>query len=108
MAIKSKNFFLALSVLIGTIIGAGIFGIPYVIFKSGLIPGLFYFIILGGAVLLIHLFFGEIVLRTKEKYRLPGFALKYLGRPAEVLVTVSVVVGVIGALLAYLILAGDF
>lgn len=108
MAIKSKNFLLALSVLIGTTIGAGIFGIPYVIFKSGLIPGLFYFIVLGGAVLLIHLFFGEIVLRTKEKYRLPGFALKYLGRPAEALITVSVIVGVAGSLLAYLILAGDF
>jgi len=108
MAIKSKNFLLALSVLIGTTIGAGIFGIPYVIFKSGLIPGLFYFIVLGGAVLLIHLFFGEIVLRTKEKYRLPGFALKYLGRPAEVLITISVIVGVAGSLLAYLILAGDF
>jgi len=108
MAIKSKNFLLALSVLIGTTIGAGIFGIPYVIFKSGLIPGLFYFIVLGGAVLLIHLFFGEIVLRTKEKYRLPGFALKYLGRPAETLITISVIVGVAGSLLAYLILAGDF
>ena len=108
MAIKSKNFLLAFSVLIGTTIGAGIFGIPYVIFKSGLIPGLFYFIVLGGAVLLIHLFFGEIVLRTKEKYRLPGFALKYLGRPAEVLITISVIMGVAGSLLAYLILAGDF
>ncbi|MDP2909692.1 MAG: aromatic amino acid transport family protein [bacterium] len=108
MAIKSKNFLLALSVLIGTIIGAGIFGIPYVIFKSGLIPGLFYFVVLGGAVLLIHLFFGETILRTKEKCRLPGLAQRYLGNWGEKLVMLSVAVGITGALLAYLILGGEF
>ncbi len=108
MAIKSKNFLLALSVLIGTIIGAGIFGIPYVIERSGIISGLFYFIVLGGAVLLIHLFFGETILRTKEKCRLPGLAQRYLGNWGKKLVMLSVAVGITGALLAYLILGGEF
>ena len=45
----------AVSIFVGTVIGAGIFGIPYVINKSGIIPGFFYFLILGGVVLLIHL-----------------------------------------------------
>jgi len=108
MSGNSKKFFLAASLLIGTIIGAGIFGIPYVISKSGLIPGLFYFLVLGVLVILIHLFFGEIVLRTREEYRLPGFAKKYLGKPAEILTSISVAVGSIGALLAYLILINDF
>ncbi len=103
-----KNFILAVSVLIGTIIGAGIFGIPYVVARSGVLPGLFYFLILGGAVLLIHLFFAEIVLRTKEKYRLVGFAQKYLGERGKILIAISVVLGAIGTLLAYLILAGGF
>ena len=76
----NKNFLFALSVLLGTIVGAGIFGIPYVISKSGMIPGFFYFLILGGAVLLIHLFFGEIILRTKGEHRLVGLAQRYLGR----------------------------
>ncbi len=108
MSIKNKNFLLALSVLIGTIIGAGIFGIPYVIARSGLIPGFFYFIVLGSLVTLIHLFLGEIVLRTKEQSRLPGLTQKYLGKTSKVLITISVIIGVVGALLAYLILAGDF
>lgn len=94
--------------MLGTIIGAGIFGLPYVVEKSGLIPGFFYFLILGGAVLLIHLFFGEIILRTKEQCRLPGLAQKYLGNWGRIFVMVSVTVGVIGALLAYLILSGEF
>jgi len=103
-----KNFLFALSVLIGTIVGAGVFGIPYVIAKSGIVPGFFYFFILGGAVLLIHLFFGEIVLRTKGKQRLIGYSQKYLGKWGKLLITIAVILGVTGALLAYLILAGDF
>ncbi len=103
-----KNFLFALSILIGTIVGAGIFGIPYVIEKSGIIPGFFYFLILGGVVLLIHLFFGEIVLRTKENCRLVGFSQKYLGNWGKKLITASVIIGVTGALLAYLILGGEF
>ncbi len=104
----NKNFLFALATLIGTIVGAGIFGLPYVIERSGIIPGFFYFFILGGAVLLIHLCFGEVILRTKEKYRLPGFSQKYLGKLGRNLVMISVITGVIGALLAYLILGGEF
>ncbi len=97
----------ATSVFIGTIIGAGIFGIPYVIEKSGAIPGFFYFLILGGSVLLIHLFLGEVILRTKESCRLPGLSQKYLGSWGKVVVMISVVAGITGALLAYLILGGE-
>jgi len=102
------NLLKALSILLGTVIGAGIFGIPYVIEKSGIIPGFFYFLILGGAVLLIHLFFGEVMLRTKEKMRLPGLSQKYLGDWGKIFVMISVIIGITGALLAYLILGGEF
>ena len=103
-----RSFLFGLSILIGTIVGAGIFGIPYVIQKSGIIPGFFYLLILGGAVLLIHLFFSEVILRTKEKCRLPGLTQKYLGKWGKKLVMLSVIFGVTGALLAYLILGGEF
>ncbi len=102
------KFLKALSIFVGTIIGAGIFGLPYVVEKSGVVAGFFYFIILGGVVLLIHLFFGEVILRTKEKLRLPGLAQKYLGGWSKFFVMAAVVIGVTGALLAYLILSGEF
>jgi len=103
-----RKFFLATSILLGTIVGAGVFGIPYAIAKSGIIPGLFYFLILGGAVLLLHLLFGEIVLRTKEKHRLIGYSQIYLGNWSKILITISTFLGISGALLAYIILGGDF
>ena len=102
------KLFKALSIFIGTIIGAGIFGLPYVVAKSGLILGFFYFLVLGGSVLLLHLFLGEALLRTAGQCRLPGLAQKYLGKPGKFFTMVSVVVGLVGALLAFLILGVEF
>jgi amino acid permease len=103
-----KKFILALAVLVGTIIGAGIFGIPYVISKSGIIPGFFYFLTLGIIILLLHLFFGEIVLRTRDKYRLTGYTQKYLGKWGKFIITISTFIGITGSLLVYIILGGNF
>jgi amino acid permease len=103
-----KSFILALAVLIGTIIGAGIFGLPYVVSKSGVIPSFFYFLVLGAVALLVQLLFGEIILRTDGKMRIIGYAQKYFGFTGKVLVTISTIVGLVGSLLAYGILAGNF
>lgn len=105
---KDKSSVLALASLVGTIIGAGVFGIPYVMAKSGILFCLFYFLVLGATVFLLHLFFGEVVLRTKQKHRLVGYTEKYLGKRAKVLIAFSTIFGTIGALLAYIILGGYF
>jgi len=99
---------LAGATLVGTIIGAGVFAIPYVFSQSGILPCLIYFLILGPVLILLHLFFGEIILRTNEEQRLVGYTQKYLGRKARFLVALSIFVGILGSLLVYLILAGDF
>ena len=104
----NNSFLLALSTLVGTIVGAGIFGLPYVISKSGVIPGIFYFVVLGGVVMLLHLLFGEICLRTNEKHRLMGYASMYLGVWAQILAAFATIVGSIGALLVYIIFGGHF
>jgi len=95
-------------VLVGTIIGAGIFALPYIIYKSGFLSGIFYFVFLGCVVLLLHLFYGEIVLRTNDKCRIVGFAERYLGKWGKVLVFTSILVSIFGSLLIYLILGGRF
>ena len=104
----SKNCIFALASLIGTVIGAGVFGIPFVMAKSGVLTCAFYFLILGSVVLLLHLFLGEVVLRTKGRHRLVGYAEKYLGKKAKALITFSTIVGASGSLLAYIILGGKF
>ena len=103
-----KKFILALSSLIGTVIGAGIFGIPYVTAKSGILFLVFYFLTLGLIVLFVHLAFGEIILRTRQKHRLVGYAEKYFGQKAKILIIFSTLLGTIGSILVYIILSGDF
>jgi len=103
-----RNLLLATATIVGTTVGAGIFGIPYVIAKAGIIPGIFYFLLLGGAVLLLHLFFGEVVLRTEGNHRLPGYAKIYIGNRGEAVISFSTLIGLSGTLLAYLVLGGEF
>ena len=104
----NNSFVLALSILVGTIIGAGIFGIPFVVAQSGLLPAVFYFLVLGGAVMLLHLFFGEVVLRTEKKARLIGYCETYLGTSGKIAAVFSTLFGIVGALLAYIIIGGSF
>jgi tyrosine-specific transport protein len=98
----------AIATLSGTIIGAGLFALPYITFKLGFWVILAYFLVLGSFIVLIHLFFGELALKTPDFKRLPGFAKIYLGRRGQVIAYVSTILSLFGALLAYLILGGEF
>ena len=104
----SREFFYATAVLIGTIVGAGIFAIPYVVAQSGFLIGVIFLLLLTGVSLLIHLVYGEIVCRTKKKHRLVGYAERYLGKWGKKIVTISVLIGFYGSLLVYIIIGGDF
>ena len=103
-----KQFLGAISLLVGTAVGAGIFGIPYVTAKTGFLVGMFYIFILGFIILLSTLFYGEITLRTKEKHQLPGYAEKYLGLWGKRVCLAAIVLSIYGALIAYTIEIGVF
>ena len=103
-----KQFFLATAVLMSTIVGVGMFGLPYAGAQSGFLVAAIFLFILTIIMTFLHLFYGEIVSRTKEKHRLVGYAGLYLGKGWRNLVTVSVVVGFYGSLLVYIIVGGNF
>ncbi len=93
----------AIAMLCGTVIGAGVLGIPYVVAKAGFLVGLLSIVLLGLAVLALNLFIGEIVLRTPGNHQLPGYAEKYLGKWGKRVFMFSMFFGIYGALIAYLI-----
>ncbi len=99
---KGKTF-RAMATLVGTVIGAGIFGIPYVIAKIGFLPGIFYLLILSALVLILNLIYGEIILRTHGDHQLTGYGEIYLGKRGKFLATLAIFTAAYGALLAYLI-----
>lgn len=98
----------AISILVGTIVGAGVFALPYVVMKAGILVGIFYFLFLGLIVLTIHLIFGEIVLRTSAIHHIVGYGEIYLGKVGKRLLFISSLVGLGGSILVYLILGGNF
>ncbi len=100
-----KNF-AALAVLLGTIIGAGILGIPYVAMKSGFMIGAIHIVLIGALMSIVMLYLGEIVLRTRTNHQLPGYAQKYLGAAGKRWMLVAFAFGIFSALLAYTIAEG--
>ena len=97
----------AVAILVGTVIGAGILGIPYVVAKAGFWTGVFDILILGSIVMIIFLYMGEITLRTKGFHQLTGYAERYLGPWGRRLMAFTMVFGIYGALIAYLIGEGQ-
>ena len=98
---------IAVTTLVGTVVGAGILGIPYVIAKTGFLYGALLIILIGLAYVFVNLFVGEIVLRTKKQHQLPGLAEKYLGKKGKKIMFFAMVFGIYSALLAYLIGEGE-
>lgn len=102
-----KKIWAATFTLTGTIIGAGILGLPYVFAQSGLFVGLFWLLIIGVIMTFVNLSLGEITLRTRGRHQLSGYAEKYLGKWGKRAMFFAMIFGIYSALLAYLIGEGD-
>ncbi len=94
--------------MVGTIIGAGIFGLPFVAMKSGFFVVLFYFCLMAAAATSVLFIYGKICAATPGKHRLPGYVKKYMGKGWERAVFLILLLGGIGTILAYIIIGGNF
>lgn len=103
-----KGFTYALVTFVGTIIGVGLFGLPYVASRAGFPLFIIYLICLSVLGILVHWFFGEVAVKTPGLHRLPGYAALYFGPGAKKLAFVLQVLSLLGALLAYLVVGGQF
>lgn len=104
----SKNYLLAVATLMGTIIGVGLFAMPFVINKSGVAPLFIYLIALAVIQYFLHLLFAEVILSTKDNHRLPGFMEKYVNKKSKKLAFLVDIIGAYGSALAYIIIGGLF
>lgn len=105
---RGGKFLETLAVFASTIIGAGIFGLPYIAFKSGFGAVIFYFLVLTVLTIIVHLLLAEVSRDTQKICRIPGYAEEYLGKNWRNFSLVVSSLGLLGALLAYLILGGNF
>jgi len=103
----NTRFLEAIATLIGATIGAGVLGIPYVIAQAGFWTGMTVILALGAATLMINLYMGEVVLRTKGRHQISGYAEKYTGKIGKGLASAFMIFGIYGALVAYMIGVGS-
>jgi tyrosine-specific transport protein len=104
----NHKFWYAVAVIVGSMVGVGIFGLPFAFAKAGFWLGIGLLVVIGAETLLIDSMYGEVVLRTHAKHQLTGYAKKYLGRGFQRVVFFAAVLTGYAALLAYIIIAGDF
>ncbi|HOF50304.1 MAG TPA: aromatic amino acid transport family protein [Candidatus Colwellbacteria bacterium] len=103
-----KEIVVPACMLASLIIGAGMFSLPYVTSRSGILAGLFYLLAFTGVMSLIHVFYGDIVIADKSGRRFASQSRHYLGRKGFLIGAVSLVAGTTLALTIYLILAEGF
>jgi len=100
--------FAPVNILASTIIGAGMFALPYLFARAGVLAGTAYLVIFGFAFCIVHLMYADILRREDSKLIFPGIARKYLGRGGEYLAYVVGVFALLLALTSYIILEMQF
>ncbi|OGN02381.1 MAG: hypothetical protein A2655_01455 [Candidatus Yanofskybacteria bacterium RIFCSPHIGHO2_01_FULL_43_42] len=105
---EDKNFFYATAVLVGTMVGVGVFGVPFSFAKAGFGVGFLFLLLTGFLTLIVDAMFGEVILRTNTKHQTVGYAGLYLGPAWKGVMFFAMVLSIYAAMLAYVIIAGDF
>jgi len=103
-----SRYLQGLALFIGTIIGVGVFTLPFAITHIGLFGGLSLLGLLAVAMLVVHLMYGDAIVATPGRHHLPVYAERYLGRGWGSLATISNLVLLNGALLVYVLLGSQF
>lgn len=105
---SSAKVFRGMGLLVGMIVGAGMFALPYAVWRAGMWWGLFHFMLAGFLVTTIHLLYGRILFRNHMRHRLPGYVRAYMGEGAYEITLWFRLFAYFGYLLAYGVLGGLF
>lgn len=104
----NQNFVFASSLLANTIIGAGIFSLPFVFYSVGVGVGVRYLLIFTLAYVAIHLMYAEAVESEPEGHDLAYLARKYLGNIFGSIATLIILAELLIVLTVYIILSQSF
>lgn len=103
-----KNAVLPIALLSATIIGAGVFSLPYATKQSGWIISLVYLVFSTIVFYILHTMYADIILRDEKKYKFAGYARNYLGDGGYYVSILATVLGAIITLSVYIILGESF
>ncbi len=106
--LKNSQFLRATSVSIGTMVGVGVFGIPFAFAKAGFWIGFLFLGLVSIVTIYLNYIYGEIILRTHQPHQMVGYTQRYLGNVWKRIIFFSFLLTTYAALLAYIIIAGEF
>lgn len=108
MKSERRIFWRATVPFIGSVIGVGIFGIPYVFAQAGFGIGLMHLLLIGAVNLVILLIYADIVMNTKGHHRISGIVSRYAGPWWGHIASFLLFASSWGAMVAYVIIGGEF
>jgi tyrosine-specific transport protein len=104
---KQLSLWEGVSLITSGTIGAGMLAIPYAVAQVGIGIGLVYIFVIGLLMIGLNLMIGEVTVRTKARYQVPGLARKYLGKNAAWFMTAILYIMLFGVQLVYIIGVGE-
>lgn len=97
----------AVALSVGSVVGAGYLGIPYVVARLGMPLGALVIFAVGVLVLLQFLSIAEVSLRTQEPHQLVGYVGKYLGPVWRRWVFFGLIFETYGVMAAFIVAEGQ-
>ena len=97
-----------IGLLVGMIIGAGLFALPYGFMKAGFGWSLFLFAAILAMSFILHYLYAAIIYITPGRHRFTGYMRRYLGKNAEYAALLFTFFGYYGSMLAYGVLGAIF
>ena len=103
-----SKFWQGVFLLSGTTIGAGVFALPYVFSKSGLLPSIIGIFFIAAMISILNYFYTKIIINTDGDRQLIGYVREYLGKKWSWVATAAFILSMNGVLMAYVVLGGEF
>lgn len=98
----------AIGMMIGAIVGVGVFGLPYVFAQAGFAIALLELIVMAMLLTILQLMQAEVAIQTGGHHRMVGYVRRYLGKEWSLVAMFAMAAGVWGAMIAYMIVGGNF
>ncbi|MBM3255986.1 MAG: hypothetical protein FJZ04_00750 [Candidatus Moranbacteria bacterium] len=105
---KYLPFLEAFATIVGTVIGLGIFAIPFAAKGAGVAPTVALIVFVAAMSALVSFLFAEIVIFDKREECIVSYARRYLGSWMGWAEAVSVIFGYTGTILAYVLAVAIF
>ncbi|MDD5431168.1 MAG: aromatic amino acid transport family protein [Candidatus Pacebacteria bacterium] len=103
-----RNIILPANILAKTVIGAGIFSLPFVFQTGGFLTALFYLAVFAAIFIFIYCVFADLVVRTPGDHRFAGLCKYYFGKTGMMAGILMGILQLFFVLTIYLILIADF